>query len=190
MLRTLALMLVIPILLTSGCTHQVNRQIDYDHNFDFSALKTYSWDSFKESGTQNRTADGRSVADIVRDAVDSTLSQKGYVQATDSVPSFRVHVFTQLRFNRSDVPVSDAGAIAQSRAQAAENPIPASPSGQTLPVQYSEGTLVIDMIDPATGKSIWRGAAVGVLREQVDPADRARQIDAETRRLLAGFPPK
>src|SRR3954465_2284188 len=128
MFRPLAVMLVLSLSLVIGCAH-ANRNVDYDHNANFSELKTYSWDAVEESGTKHRPADGKSVADIVRDAVDSSLAQKGYVQATDAAPSFRVHVYTQLRYKSADVGISDAGAIAQSRAQAAENPIPSAPGG-------------------------------------------------------------
>lgn len=57
------------------------------------------------------------------------------------------------------------------------------------PVDYREGTLIIDFIDAHTGEQVWRGAAVGVLekltREQADA-----RIEEAVRLIFEKFPEK
>jgi hypothetical protein len=56
-------------------------------------------------------------------------------------------------------------------------------------VLTTQGNLVVDLIDPATGKAIWRGIA----RETMgDPSLEKvlRQIDKPTRKMFKRFPPE
>jgi len=57
------------------------------------------------------------------------------------------------------------------------------------PVDYREGTLIIDFIDAHTGEQVWRGAAAGVLekltREQADA-----RIEEAVRLIFEKFPEK
>src|SRR5262245_21382785 len=178
--------MLLAALFLAGCA-KTQSNVDYDRSVNFGALKTYAWDPIKEAGTQNRGVDGKSIAQILTDAADRELAAKGFVR-TDANPNLRARAYTQIQFKRADVPEADPSVIAQSRAEVAEDPIPPPPGGGSVPMQYAEGTIVLDMIDPATSKPIWRGSAVGVLKEKVDPAVRATRLDGEVRKMLVNFP--
>ena len=57
------------------------------------------------------------------------------------------------------------------------------------PVNYQEGTLIIDFIDAKTGNQVWRGAAVGVL-ENVTPEKADTRIEEAVRLIFEKFPEK
>lgn len=57
------------------------------------------------------------------------------------------------------------------------------------PVNYQEGTLVIDFMDAKTGNQVWRGAAVGVL-ENVAPEKADARIEEAVRLIFEKFPEK
>jgi Domain of unknown function (DUF4136) len=54
-------------------------------------------------------------------------------------------------------------------------------------VPYAEGTLVIDLRDPATKSLVWRGIAS---EEKNDPAKIAGKLDDMVRKTLEKYPPK
>lgn len=55
------------------------------------------------------------------------------------------------------------------------------------PVQYKEGTLILDMIDPTTKNQVWRGAAVSVLENlSVEAADA--RIKAAAKAIVKKYP--
>lgn len=57
------------------------------------------------------------------------------------------------------------------------------------PVNYAEGTLIIDFIDARAGNQVWRGAAVGVL-EQVSAEQAEARIEQAVRLIFEKFPEK
>ena len=57
------------------------------------------------------------------------------------------------------------------------------------PVNYSEGSLILDFIDAHTGEQVWRGAAVGVL-EHMTPEQADARIEEAVRLIFNKFPEK
>lgn len=55
------------------------------------------------------------------------------------------------------------------------------------PVNYQEGTLILDLIDAKTGVQVWRGAAVGVL-EHIAPEQADARIEEAVRLIFTKFP--
>jgi hypothetical protein len=51
---------------------------------------------------------------------------------------------------------------------------------------YKEGTLVIDVIERASGETVWRGVGVGAMRD-LHPGQEVTEAVVE---ILRGFPPK
>ena len=57
---------------------------------------------------------------------------------------------------------------------------------QTI-IQYTEGTVVIDVIDPFSRELIWRGSGVATLED--DPAQNTKQLQKVAAAIIAKFPP-
>ena len=53
--------------------------------------------------------------------------------------------------------------------------------------EYTQGTFIIDMIDPVENASIWRSVTQSKLKEETIRDQTA--LDAAAMRVLAGFPP-
>jgi hypothetical protein len=54
--------------------------------------------------------------------------------------------------------------------------------------EYQEGTLTIELIDAGSEEMVWRGWAVGVVRNQPDKA--AERIDTAVAKILERYPPR
>lgn len=55
------------------------------------------------------------------------------------------------------------------------------------PVNYQEGTLILDLIDAKTGNQVWRGAAVGML-DNLTPEQADARIEEAVRLIFSKFP--
>ena len=55
---------------------------------------------------------------------------------------------------------------------------------------YTEGTLVIDLVDAEKKEMVWRGMGTGIVKRYKNPEDAQRNIDKIVDRIMQGFPPK
>ncbi len=56
--------------------------------------------------------------------------------------------------------------------------------------EYTEGTLIIDFVDPKADQLIWRGTGQSRLSESKTPEERTENINEAVAKILAQFPPK
>lgn len=136
--------------------------VEYDPEVDFSRYKTWSWQ-----------ADGTAAADPVvdkriRDALARGLAARGLSSVgSDATLLVRYHA---ARTKRIEIVSRDPGF---------KDP----PTG----IRYAEtGSLVVELLDAASGKVVWRGQATGVLK--YGPQEIKAQIDAAVAELLAAVP--
>ena len=151
-------LLTMVLLLTSSI-----QAVEYDHAVDFSRYKTWSW----QAGV---VVPPEPVPDKpIRKALARGLAARGLSNVdSDATLLVRYHAARRLQI---DLLSLDAGSGAP-------------PTG----IRYVDtGSLVIDLLDAASGKVVWRGHATGVLR--YGPEEVAAQIDAAVAELLARFPP-
>ena len=153
----MSLMVLVLLLTSSG------QAVEYDHKADFSRYKTWSW----QAGVP---VPPEPVPDKpIREALARELAARG-LSRVDSDPTLLLR-YHAARSTRIDLLPLDSGSGAP-------------PTG----IRYVEtGSLVIDLLDAASGKVVWRGHATGVLR--YGPDQVAAQIDAAVAELLARFPP-
>ena len=55
--------------------------------------------------------------------------------------------------------------------------------------QYTEGTLILDLIEAKSKQLVWRGMAQGTIDENASPEQRERRLNEAVMRMLANFPP-
>jgi len=64
-------------------------------------------------------------------------------------------------------------------------------SGTNVTVrQYTQGTFIVDMIDPTSLQAVWRSVFESRMRDQSDPARAAEARGTAVAAALAEFPPK
>jgi len=138
--------------------------VEYDHDVDFSRYKTWSWQA-GVSDPSNPVVEKR-----IREALAKGLAAQG-LSKVDSDARLLVK-YQAARTTRIEIlPL--------------ESRCGAPPTG----IRDGEtGAVVIDLLDAASGKVVWRGHAVGALR--YGPIEVMTQIDAAVAELLARFPPR
>jgi Domain of unknown function (DUF4136) len=138
--------------------------VEYDPNVDFSRYDTWSWHE-GVTPSMNPVTDKR-----IREAIESGLAARGLAHV-DGKGTLLV-VYHASRSTQIDTSTLTY----------------ASPPTKTAIRYVQKASLLVDMLDAASGKVVWRGYATGVLR--YGPNEIAEQVKAAIDEMLAGFPPK
>jgi hypothetical protein len=177
--------------LSAGCASSVKVSSDYDPGVDFTSLKTWSWvedEPRAEGGASG--AGNQLLTNRVTSAVERTLTTRGYRQAQGN-PDFRV-AFTfgaQEKLDVSSTPTT--GAYYGGGYRGRRGGMYTGWGGSTVDVkQYTEGTLIIDILQPRGEHLVWRGTGTTRLRDEKDPEKRIQKVNDAVDKILAQFPPK
>ena len=166
-------------LAVAGCS-SVRVATDHDPKADFGRMHTWAW--MQRQVTDDPLAGNALVRKRIEDAIAEQLAAKGFVPADGGGPDFLVGFETAAR-DRFDVwtwPSWHHPGFGRGRYW--------SGGGwhDVEVTQYTEGTLIVGMTDPATNDLVWRGTATAVV---TDKSGSDKAIRAAVAKLLAGFPP-
>ena len=144
--------------------------VEFDESVDFSHFKTFA---IREGRLNSKNPTLNS--DLVRKKIDGEirrrLTERG-LEETDTRPDLNVRY---------------------SLGSARRNEVEAYPAGwrglgtRRVRVQYTEGTLVIDLRDPKKQELVWRAVAV---EEKSDPSKLQGRLDDMVRKSIEKYPPK
>lgn len=181
------------LLLASPVLFAQKVNIDYDHEADFSRVRRYQWRLHpvfeKNPGLQEKYA---IAIQLVQQSSNKELIKRGF-QPADSMPDIYLTFFV-------------IGDEAQETRTTIDPAMPIGPMmgpwwgspygwyGADMPVwttttveNFIEGTLVMDIVDAATSKLLWRAYCRDEIR---DMRKRDENIDKAVRKALKQFPPK
>ncbi len=176
-MRPFAALLAACALALAGCA-SVRVATDHDPKVDFGKL--HSW-SFAPHKTENPVVENTLVRNRIRDALERELTAKGFAR-TDSGPDFLVDFVTATE--RSYDVVSWPGWCHCWFGHRGFGP--GWDWHDVDVVEYTQGMLVVGMIDPKSDDLLWRGTATQVVDEDMGSPEK---IDAAVKALLERFPP-
>jgi hypothetical protein len=144
---------------------------------DLGRLRTYAWlptDTPKMAATR----------ETVAPHVDRQLQAKGYALAAGA-PDFQVssEIVVERKVETSRLDVSVPG---QPGYRAPGGPV--APQTISTVREYSEGTLIITVVDPASKRPIWRGWAEAQIRPSATPQQRSARLAEAVEKILERFP--
>jgi hypothetical protein len=158
-------------LLILGCGATVSSSMAPDTNV--SQFKTFS---FHQSPSQ--AAQPKSIADQdIEDALKQSLLAKGYVEATNGNPDFLVAHHVKLQ-ERTEV----EGGYGYGYGYGWYGMGPMGVNTYT----YTQGTLIVDFVDPKTNKAFWRGTASDLVNHPSSP--NPNKIQAAVTKLINQYP--
>jgi hypothetical protein len=171
--------IVFGLVMLLGCT-QFRIRSDYEESTDFQRLHTYGWRPRPTFESGDPRFDNSIIDARVRATADRVLAAKGYTRVESGSPDFLVGYHAVVRA-KTDVATIDRWYGYRG-------------GGFALPHydvrDYDEGTLLIDIIDPASMKLLWRGTATAAVLERADVEKREKRADQAVSDILAKFPPK
>jgi hypothetical protein len=178
-----ALLLLVMMLMVSGCGSSISVNNDYDVNAPFADYKTYDWmpqpaaapGNAKTAVQRNDLLDKR-----IKNAVADVLVEKGLVPDAanpDVLLAYHVGVKDKVQVTDWGYRYGDAYW---------------GWGGRDIDVyNYKEGTLIIDMIDAGTNQLVWRGAGQKALDDgKQTPQKSDELIRKVVGKIMSQYPPK
>jgi len=171
----IVILITAALFLISCSTISVNQ--DYDPAYDFSKLKTFGFIPItSEAGIDQLNAQR------LGDAIKSNLTAQGYTLSENA--DFGIALFFTKDTKTS---VQSSGGYGYGYGYGYRGY--GGMGGSTYVTQYDEGTLVIDFIDIAENKLVWRGVGTGALSESPSVEERTENINNAVAQILEQFPP-
>jgi hypothetical protein len=164
MKKALGIAAVVLLLAMPAAAQKVN--IDYAHDFDFDAVKTFQYVDSSESDIRNEMMHGRIV-----DALKRELREGGLTEVTsdpDLLVTYHATTKENTVYNTTNFGYGGyhggwygyGGGMGTSTTTASN---------------FTEGTLIFDAYDPAEKKMVWRGT--GTVTVKSKPEKQTKQID-------------
>lgn len=180
-------------LLITACATTLRPDVDYKPDYDFSQAQTIGF--YADSGTvsgDNPLQLSDMQVERIDTAVRNALTAKGLRFTEDAAEADLLvswHLVTQFK---TDVDSYDAGFSAAwyqgyNRYSLYNCWGCIGPRTEVISRNYTDGTFIVDMIDPTLERSVWRGVVNSRLSgKQIEDQERANRA-AEA--IFAAFPP-
>jgi hypothetical protein len=190
------MVLSVSLLLAACASSPPKPTVDHKADYNFTAVQKIAM--YRESG-QVSGDNPLQLSDIQRDRIDQALAyalrNRGFQMVDDPAQADLLlswHLVTQ---NKTDVRTYETptygmgyGRYGRYNRYSAYNCWSCSPTRTEVSVQnYTQGTFIVDMIDPTLRKSVWRGVTQSRLKGK-HSEDQGRYNDAATA-IFASFPP-
>ena len=168
MKKALGIVFVLALVATPAVAQKVT--IDYAHDFDFAAAKTFQYVETKDSNAPNELMDER-----IKNAIVKELTEGGLKQV-DADPDLFVtyHVTTAERTSYTTTNMGYGGYGGYYGGWGGWG-APGMGTSTTSARNYTEGTLLIDAFEPGDKKMVWRGTGTVTIKSQ--PEKQMKQVN-------------
>ncbi len=175
--KVLLILLSSASLLMVACASNPPLTVDYNDQFNFSQIKTYAHLEPQQQGSE--VASGL-MQERIRNAIDDQMLLLGY----QKVPADKAHVLiahTVIGREKVDVRTYYHGRRRYRCAMCGYSTVDVR--------QYTEGTLIIDVLDTKDAQVVWRGVTTARAKQHLTPEERTARINERVAYMLADFPP-
>lgn len=164
-MRTASVVLFALVVIATPASAKVT--IDYAHDYDFSAVKTFTYVETSETNAASQLDDERIASAVVRHLTEGGLEQ--VESGGDIAVTYHVATEDNTVYNTSTFGYGGWGPGWGAWGGTGMG------SATTTESTYTQGTLVIDAYDSETKDLVWRGTATDTVKD--NPEKRAKQID-------------
>jgi hypothetical protein len=177
----------------AGCTHtnaHTKARTDFDPTADFARYHTYYWAGGKEangrSGLENSLIDKR-----IKDIIGTQLWARGLGEVAENAKPDLVVLYWIGAREKTSVETAPPSTMSAKAVWNHYDPYWGGRWGRTYDEvvlhNYTEGTLIVDLIDAATKELAWRAYLVQTVYN--DPQKTARSAEANAMTAFAQYPP-
>jgi hypothetical protein len=178
---------------TLAACSSVKVTTNYDHSAPFGEYKTYTLSPAPHGQKLTPRSE-----EVLRNAIRSQLAARGVKEATSGEGDLAIvrHVFTDKKI--SDRQYTDWGYHSSSAFGSGNrgnwpsghdsyDMWSGAPNSYSDAAQYTEGTLIVDVVDTRTDKLVFRGTGTAVVGGQ---RNNARNIEKAVEKMVAAVPTK
>ena len=170
--------------LLAACSSTPTATMDFDPGFDFSGVRKIAIQPIKRTVASQAILSDMQIG-RVNASLTAELQRRGFqvVQSNaDADMLLAWHLVTQER--------TDVRTFNDTTRYNCWNCRGMGASTNVSVRQYTHGTFIVDMIDPARMQAVWRAVFESRMRDHSDPARAAEARDTAVAAALADFPPK
>jgi hypothetical protein len=168
------LYIIVAIIVTSCSSVQIAS--DFDSQVDFTKFKTYALTEESKNLPIGELNMGRLI-----NAVETELATKGFTKSDNPDVLIDMHITAKTRTEATAYNTGGYGRYGYgggfSTTQVSYN-------------QYTDGTLLINMIEKSTEKIAWQGRGTKTLDENASAEKRESNINYAVKQIFTKYPPK
>ena len=180
----------------SACS-TVQIDSEYDKQTDFTRLKTFGWvETTSPVAAGDPRIDDKVLQARVQVAVNRELEAKGLRRVDNGNADVLANYYVNIEEKMTGERVNDKYGYSQGDGwtQGARqgwswglgaNDAPSAPA-----TYYEEGSIIIDLVDPASRHLIWRGSARTVVELDNDEEVRRQRLNEAIQRIFTQYPPQ
>lgn len=190
----LAIVALLGMLIVACASAPPEPTVDFKSDYDFSPNKTIAF--MPDSGQVSGDLSARYISDITRDRVDLAIRKaaeaKGYRFVDDIQQADVLITWHLVGQDKTDVRTYNTGAsygAAYGRYGAYNRHSMYSCwscGSETTVRQYTQGTFIVDLVDPALQQSVWRSVIESKLKDNA--SQEQATYDNAAKRILAALP--
>lgn len=189
-MRSVYLFLFSLLLALGGCS-TINVSTDYALEQDFSAYRNYQWhpDGIEKSASLD--AMGGDIFDTrIRRLIEQTMASKGMAKAEPADFYVNYSVVTEDRVSINTYNTYGGygpgwGYYGYGYGYGAWG----MGGTQTSVSYYTQGTIIIDIVDAGTNTLVFRATADSTLQQSANPAQKERDLSQALTKMFTDFPP-
>lgn len=166
-----------------GCSANKPASYDYQTDYDFSALKTFSILPIDDSVYNNPKVseiEVRRIGNLLKSALSGKYSEASSSASSDFLVRYFIIVQDRVRVDTFDA------AFGMYPSYRYYHGIRTPEVRNTY---YQQGSIIVDILDAKTEQVVWRGSTEGKVKERVTPEERDVRVRAMLNQLLEHFPP-
>lgn len=160
-------------------------------NIAFNLYKTYRW--YEKSGFDNKGSASEITYSYIKQSIDKELKTKQMTHVPDAAVDFYINVAVTAKAAVEIENYQVYTDVGQGYSYSRDAGLRAArlTERHTKIIEYRDGTLVVDVIDPFSDKLVWRGIAKKRLPKIQEASQQKREalIDEVISAVLADFPP-
>jgi hypothetical protein len=177
-----------------ACGGGVKINTDYNQMIDYGQFETFAFMPVEDRVDQNDL-----IAARIRNAISANVEEGGYEMVSDAARADLVvawHLILDEKFSTTTTGGGYSGGYYGAYGRGYWGRYGYGGGGYGMSTSYTtvnewtEGTLVIDIIDREQDILIYRATAESKIQENVDPQERTERINDAIARMMADFPPE
>jgi hypothetical protein len=170
--------------LVSACASTLTATVDRDPAFDFSDVRSIAIAPLNRSVTP-QTALSDLQAERIAQSLADELGRRGMRVTGDLSDADMILTWHLVTQERTDIRTYNSMSARYTTCWSC----PRSSSQNVRVRQFTQGTMIVDLLDPAQGRSVWRSIVESRLRPGMSPEDAADLRASAAAALFADFPP-
>jgi len=162
-------------------------------NTDFKVYKTYAWlpavpvvKNVAPDAVTNPTLSEEALMPALVAAVDRELAARGFTKAAADTADVHVAYFAALTVGFNQSYLGEHYGYITGWA----SPIPIGLAPTTNVTVYEKGTVLVDIVDRAANKAVWRGTALTRIAQEHSVEKRIERINEAAKRMFEKYPVK